>query len=48
MSSIWNGRGADKHLFFYSVAGYAWQVTAAECQVCIMHEGLPTRFDVNG
>lgn len=34
--------------FFYSVAGYAWQVTAAECQVCIMHEGLPTRFDVNG
>lgn len=23
---------------FYSVTGYMWQVTLAECQVCIMHE----------
>lgn len=27
---------------FYSVTGYMWQVTLAECQVCIMHEALLT------
>lgn len=27
---------------FYSETGYMWQVTLAECQVCIMHEALLT------